>query len=73
MSDAEIYTEEELARAWAELDTVSVDWNRDRLARICEQVRKNRAYDESLGKLWRWATAQDPEPPEVPDNAAHVP
>lgn len=41
----ETYTEEELAKAWAELDTVSVDWNRKNLARICVQARKNRLWE----------------------------
>jgi len=41
----ETYTEEELAKAWAELDTVSPDWNRERLARICVQARKNRLWE----------------------------
>lgn len=41
----ETYTEEELAKAWAELDTVQVDWNRERLAKICVQARKNRLWE----------------------------
>ena len=41
----ETYTEEELAKAWAELDTVQVDYNRKWLARICVQARKNRLWE----------------------------
>ena len=41
----ERYTQEELARAWKDLDTTLTEYNMDRLDRICVQARKNRLWE----------------------------
>ena len=41
----ETYTQEELARAWKDLDTTLTEYNMDRLERICVQARKNRLWE----------------------------
>lgn len=41
----ETYSQEELARAWKDLDTTLTEYNMDRLERICVQARKNRLWE----------------------------
>ena len=45
----ETYTEAELAQAWKDLDTISTDYNIDKLHRICLQARKNRLWEAQKG------------------------
>lgn len=40
-----MYTQDELARAWKDLDTTLTEYNMDRLERICVQARKNRLWE----------------------------
>ncbi len=42
---AETYTQEELGKAWSDLDKTSVAYNLAMLDRICVQARKNRLWE----------------------------
>lgn len=47
----ETYTQEELGRAWSELDRISVDYHLDLLERICIQARKNRLWEAHVSNV----------------------
>ena len=43
---SETYTQDELGRAWGEVDSIlGEDYRNERLAKICLQARKNRLWE----------------------------